>query len=108
MRVKFECPITFIESEISRVFSVDNENPECIILNPGVDTFYGKEYFEQFKNLKVVGTPSTGVNHMDCEYLKKKEIKYILLIFITKAPFTLVFISKVPLALVFITKCLWH
>ena len=35
MRVKFECPITFIESEISRVFSVDNKNPECIILNPG-------------------------------------------------------------------------
>ena len=80
MRVKFECPINFIESEISRVFSVDNENPECIILNPGVDTFYGKEYFEQFKNLKVVGTPSTGVNHMDCEYLKKKEIKFYSLL----------------------------
>ena len=80
MRVKFECPITFIESEISRVFSVDNKNPECIILNPGVDTFYGKEYFEQFKNLKVVGTPSTGVNHMDCEYLKKKEIKFYSLL----------------------------
>ena len=82
MRVKFECPITFIESEISMVgvFTVDNENPECIILNPGVDTFYGKEYFEQFKNLKVVGTPSTGVNHMDCEYLKKKEIKFYSLL----------------------------
>ena len=80
MRVKFECPITFIESEISRVFSVDNKDPECIILNPGVDTFYGKEYFEQFKNLKVVGTPSTGVNHMDCEYLKKKEIKFYSLL----------------------------
>ena len=80
MRVKFECPITFIESEIFRVFTVDNENPECIILNPGVDTFYGKEYFEQFKNLKVVGTPSTGVNHMDCEYLKKKEIKFYSLL----------------------------
>ena len=80
MRVKFECPITLIESEISRVFSVDNKNPECIILNPGVDTFYGKEYFEQFKNLKVVGTPSTGVNHMDCEYLKKKEIKFYSLL----------------------------
>ena len=76
MRVKFECPITLIESVISRVFSVDNKDPECVILNPGVDTFYGKEYFEQFKNLKVVGTPSTGVNHMDCEYLKKKEIKF--------------------------------
>ena len=80
MRVKFECPITFIESEIFRVFTVDNENPECIILNPGVGTFYGKEYFEQFKNLKVVGTPSTGVNHMDCEYLKKKEIKFYSLL----------------------------
>ena len=35
---------------------------------------------EQFKNLKVVGTPSTGVNHMDCEYLKKKEIKFYSLL----------------------------
>ena len=83
MRIRFECPTDFIKSEVWEYLAIetmvelveDNENPECIILNPGSQEFYGESYFKKFKDLKVVGTPSTGVNHIDCEYLNKKEIK---------------------------------
>ena len=81
MKVKFECPIDFIESNVwlDLGFTEDN-NPECLILNPGTDSYYGGEYFEQFKNLKVVGTPSTGVNHLDVNYLKNKGIDFYSLL----------------------------
>ena len=75
MKFRFECPTNFISSEIFEGLEENKDNPECIILNPGSDIFYGKEYFDSFKNLKIVGTPSTGVNHIDCEYLKEKGIK---------------------------------
>ena len=74
MRIRFECPTDFIKSEVWEYLAIetmvelveDNENPECIILNPGSQEFYGESYFKKFKDLKVVGTPSTGVNHIDC------------------------------------------
>ena len=71
MKVKFECPIDFIESNVwlDLGFTEDN-NPECLILNPGTDSYYDKTYFEKYNNLKIVGTPSTGVNHLDVNYLK--------------------------------------
>ena len=75
MRVRFECPTNFISSEIFEGLIEDKDNPECIILNPGSEIFYGEEYFDSFKDLKIVGTPSTGVNHIDREYLKERGIK---------------------------------
>ena len=56
MRVKFECPIDFIEEEvwedlaisINKELIVDEKNPECIIVNPGANVYYDKKYFEQF------------------------------------------------------------
>ena len=75
MRVRFECPTDFINSEMFEGLVEDNENPECIILNPGSDMFYDKRYFDSFNGLKVVGTPSTGVNHIDLQYLEQRKIK---------------------------------
>jgi phosphoglycerate dehydrogenase-like enzyme len=75
MRVRFECPTDFISSEIFGGLVEDNENPECIILNPGSDIFYDKRYFDSFRDLKIVGTPSTGVNHIDRKYLEQRKIK---------------------------------
>ena len=57
-----------------------SNNPECLIVNPGVDKYLDKDYFTQYPNLKVVGTPSTGVNHIDTEYLKNNNIKYFCLL----------------------------
>ena len=33
----------------------------------------GKEYFDSFEDLKIVGTPSTGVNHIDRKYLEQRK-----------------------------------
>ena len=75
MRVRFECPTDFINSEMFEGLVEDNENPECVILNPGSDIFYDKRYFDSFVDLKIVGTPSTGVNHIDRKYLEQRKIK---------------------------------
>ena len=82
MRVKFECPINFIDSKVwlDLDFIEDVETPECLILNPGTNSYYDKSYFENFKYLKVVGTPSTGVNHLDINYLKDRGIKFYSLL----------------------------
>tara|TARA_Y100001938_G_C7999544_1_gene383935 strand:+ start:158 stop:952 length:795 start_codon:yes stop_codon:yes gene_type:complete len=43
-------------------------------VNPGTDIFLGEDYFSKYRSLKVVGTPSTGVNHLDMNYLKSRDI----------------------------------
>ena len=80
MRVKIECPINFLQVQDFNViidslgYTLDSKNPECIIVNPGTDVFLGKDYFSKYKSLKVVGTPSTGVNHLDVDYLKSRNV----------------------------------
>ena len=79
MIIKLECPYDFMDQNIISNLNLSND-PECLKVNPGVDQFLNKDYFSQFPNLKVVGTPSTGVNHMDINYLKQNNIKYFCLL----------------------------
>ena len=79
MKIKLECPTDFMNQDIIKNLNL-SDDPECLIVNPGIDKFLDEEYFKQFKNLKVVGTPSTGVNHMDIDYLSKNNIKYYCLL----------------------------
>ena len=80
MRTKIDCPIDFLcVTALNRILVSKGlyavlEDPECIVVNPGTDQFLGPEYFGQFKSLKVVGTPSTGVSHIDVEYLAQNNI----------------------------------
>ena len=80
MRVKIECPINFLQEQDLNVildslgYIPDSGDPECIIVNPGTDVFLGEDYFSRYKSLKAVGTPSTGVNHLDMEYLGSRNI----------------------------------
>ena len=80
MRVKLDCPTDFIcDTGLSLLLQrhecvLSDVDPECIIVNPGTDEFLGPQYFDQFKSLKVVGTPSTGVNHIDVEYLAQNDV----------------------------------
>jgi len=80
MRVKIECPINFLQVQDLNVmlesmgYTPYSKDPECIIVNPGTDTFLGEAYFSRYKNLKAVGTPSTGVNHLDMEYLNSRNV----------------------------------
>ena len=80
MRVKIECPINFLQIQDfnsiidSLGYTLDSHDPECIIVNPGTDVFLDKNHFAKYPNLKVVGTPSTGVNHLDMHYLGLRNI----------------------------------
>ena len=81
MRIKLDCPVDFVSiGELNQLFykhdcTLGNLDADCVIVNPGTSRYLGPEYFNQFPFLKVVGTPSTGVNHLDIDYLKEKGIK---------------------------------
>ena len=54
MKVKFECPIDFIKSDVWLDLGfTENNNPECLILNPGTDSYYDNTYFDKYNNLKI-------------------------------------------------------
>ena len=74
-KIKIDCPINFLDKKELEMLIANNDfvissDPECLIVNPGCDFYYDKKYFKNFKNLKVVGSPSTGINHLDLKYLK--------------------------------------
>tara|TARA_Y100000592_G_scaffold101195_2_gene186730 strand:+ start:2087 stop:2989 length:903 start_codon:yes stop_codon:yes gene_type:complete len=82
MKVRIDCPTDFL---YLKDFMKDNniresQNPECLIVNPGTEQYLGKDYFSKFENLKVVGTPSTGVNHIDTKYLESRNVKTFCLL----------------------------
>ena len=80
MRVKIECPVNFLAKHDlngmvdSMGYVVSRTDPECVIVNPGTDTFLDHTHFDRYRNLKIVGTPSTGVNHLDMDYLNNRNI----------------------------------
>ena len=86
MRIRFDCPLDFLEqSEFDEILSnndlvVDKENPEIVIVNPGTDKFLNEQAFFQYKSLRVVATPSTGVNHIDVDYLKSRDVNVFCLL----------------------------
>ena len=50
----------------------NNFNNIISVLLP-MDNFYSKEFFNQFKNLRSIVTPTTGDIHLDTDFLKKKK-----------------------------------
>lgn len=85
-KIKLDCPVNFLsENELitlldSFQMTADPLDPECLIVNPGTEFNLGINYFEKFKNLKVVGTPSTGVNHIDTRHLDTRSIQTFCLL----------------------------
>ena len=79
IKILLECPYDFLNLDIIKDCEISN-NPEVLIVNPGTDKFLNKEYFSKFQNLKIVGTPSTGVNHIDTEYLNSIGVQYFCLL----------------------------
>ena len=74
MRIKIDCPTDFMNPDLIKNLNI-SDDPQCIIVNPGTHTFLNSDYFGEYKNLEVVGTPSTGVNHIDIDYLQNRNIK---------------------------------
>ncbi len=81
-RIKIEAPTYFVNKNIlnNNFFEIVNDDPEILIVNPGTKHKINETYLSQFKNLKVVGTPSTGINHLDMNYLNKNKIKVFCLL----------------------------
>jgi len=81
-----ECPVNFIKkNELEEIykkykFTKIKKSAECLIVNPGVSCKINKNYLLCFPNIKIVGTPSTGINHIDTNFLKKKNIKLFSLL----------------------------
>lgn len=86
MKVKFECPLDFYSKEdlssllLRHSLVVDDEDPEILVVNPGTEKFLDIRHFSSIKSLKVVATPSTGVNHIDVNYLKERNVKTLCLL----------------------------
>jgi D-3-phosphoglycerate dehydrogenase len=56
------------------------EDPQVVIVNPGTSEFLDTSYFDDYKNLSVVGTPSTGTNHIDVSSLIAKGVSVVCLL----------------------------
>ena len=72
--------ITYLNSpSFNQVKKIIN-NYEAIFTNPNKSKIYiGKALLESSKKIKVVCTASTGLNHIDVDFLKSKKIKIISL-----------------------------
>ena len=86
MRVKLECPTNFLDHKeldkilSSRSMTICEEDPQAVIVNPGTSEFLDRDYFSEYKNLRVVGTPSTGTNHVDVKDLKRNNVSVVCLL----------------------------
>ena len=74
------CDVTYIDNpNRDEIFSIINKY-ESIFTNPNKSKiFIGKDLIDKAKNLKVICTASTGTNHIDIDYAKKKNIFIISL-----------------------------
>jgi len=86
MKIRLDCPVNFLSNDeldeilASRGMSLEKDDPEAIIVNPGTDKFLDESYFSSFKSLKYVASPSTGTNHIDLFYLARRNIRAFCLL----------------------------
>ncbi len=78
--IRIDAPWGFLDQNLltlfeDYVFDMLKDPEECVIVNPGTEKFLDEKYFWIMRDLKVVGTPSTGVGHIDIEYLDSRGIK---------------------------------
>ncbi len=86
MRVRLECPVNFLgPQELDKILKdygmvLDEDDPQAVLVNPGTNEYLDYAHFENYKSLKVVGTPSTGTNHVDVKGLSSKKIDVVCLL----------------------------
>lgn len=76
MRIKIECPTYFFEYNLHG-HTINDEDPEIIICDPGSSYKYDGKYLSRFRQLKILATPSTGVTHIDLTYCENMGIKVL-------------------------------
>jgi len=86
MKIYLDCPTDFLSNNLINTlindsqFTKNKDEADCLIVNPGCDFLLDEKYFRNFSHLKIVGTPSTGTNHIDKEYLYNNNIKLFSLL----------------------------
>ena len=53
--------------------------PEADIIMVGVQVKVDREFIDKAKNLKIIGSPTTGMDHLDAQYLARRGITIITL-----------------------------
>lgn len=82
--VKFDCPLDFIDTAVldenlnsKNLRRCESEtDADILVVNPGTNCKLSSEYFSRFDltRLSRVLTPSTGVNHIDIDFLTSSNI----------------------------------
>ena len=85
IRIEIDCPTDFIKYKDDLLYDwglQESIYPEILITNPGSEYKYDEQHFndEHYKDLKIVGTPSTGNTHIDLDYLEEKGIEFCSLL----------------------------
>jgi len=80
VKIYLDCPTDFLDLKTSnyiKKFDItkNKQKAECVIVNPGIDCFLSKKYFTEYPKINVVGTPSTGTNHLDLNCLDHRDIQ---------------------------------
>ena len=76
--IKKNCTIYSLENPTSKkliLFLKNKKFPKIDILITNIGIYYDKFILKLFPNLKVILTPTTGVNHIDLNYIRKNKIK---------------------------------
>lgn len=58
-------------------FILTNMKNQADVLWCGIDYYIDENYLKEFKNLRVICCPATGVNHFDLNFIRKKKVKII-------------------------------
>ena len=72
--IKKNCTIYSLENPTSKkliLFLKNKKFPKIDILITNIGIYYDKFILKLFPNLKVILTPTTGVNHIDLNYIRK-------------------------------------
>ena len=81
--------INFIKNHFNLIFKYKKENTisdgfkkriDGLIVNPGATYKIDRNFLKNYLNLKIIVTPSTGINHIDFKFCKQRNIKLISLL----------------------------
>jgi len=73
---EFDCDFNYRSNKKELINAIKTNNYNAWIVSPCPDYFVDKEIIDLFSSLKIVASPTTGKNHIDFEYLIKKNIKF--------------------------------
>tara|TARA_B100000530_G_scaffold212558_1_gene136245 strand:+ start:1064 stop:2011 length:948 start_codon:yes stop_codon:yes gene_type:complete len=77
-KLKKNSIVTLHENISKKKFLKLNDQFDAIFTNPNKTNIYlGEQNLRHLKKIKVICTASTGINHIDTDYCKKKNIKII-------------------------------